>query len=93
MASFQVGLVDVDEEGNLPWMTTPGKSAQKKDCVVAGNAYSAQLPENGIRCIYCTLFIERFLRKLVAALPFLMIKEALLVKSECLLKNKPQMVL
>ncbi|KAL2092197.1 hypothetical protein ACEWY4_011995 [Coilia grayii] len=43
MASLQVGLVDVDEEGKLEWMITPGKSNQKGDCIGAGNPHSDNL--------------------------------------------------
>lgn len=46
MAAFQIVMEEVDEEGKLELMITPGKSNQKLDCIGAGNTQSGQLLGN-----------------------------------------------
>ncbi|XP_062399086.1 cell division cycle-associated protein 2 isoform X4 [Sardina pilchardus] len=43
MAAFQIVMEEVDEEGKLELMITPGKSDQKLDCIGAGNTHSDKL--------------------------------------------------
>lgn len=51
MAAFQIVMEEVDEEGKLELMITPGKSDQRLDCIGAGSAQSGQLLENVHRVI------------------------------------------
>ncbi|XP_041957868.1 cell division cycle-associated protein 2 isoform X2 [Alosa sapidissima] len=43
MAAFQIVMEEVDEEGKLELMITPGKSDQKLECIGAGNTHSDKL--------------------------------------------------